>query len=85
MLYETAFYYACREYVWECEPVMYIELLGEDGEVLSKIKYIDVHLDGIEGLDFNYSKVERESNTFDVTFKFNNIDYEFNINKDYKG
>ena len=85
MLYETAFYYACREYVWECEPVMYIELLGEDGEVLSKIKYIDVHLDGIEGLDFNYSKVERESNTFDVTFKFNNIDYEFNVNNDYKG
>ena len=50
-----------------------------------KIKYIDVHLDGIEGLDFNYSKVERESNTFDVTFKFNNIDYEFNINQNYKG
>ena len=85
MLYETAFYYACREYNWDCEPVMYIEILGEDGEVLSKLKYIDVHFDGIEGLDFNYSKVEREANTFDVTFKFNNIDFEFNINNEYKG
>lgn len=85
MLYETAFYYACREYNWDCEPVMYIEILGEDGEILSKVKYIDVHIDGIEGLDFNYNKVERDSNTFDVTFKFNNIDFEFNINQDYKG
>ena len=37
-------------------------------------------IDGIEGLDFTYSKVDRESNTFEVTFKFNNIDFEFIIN-----
>ena len=85
MLYETAFYYACREYVWDCEPVMYIELLNEDGTVISKVSYIDVYMDGIEGLDFNYSKVERDANTFDVTFKFNNINFEYLINEDYKG
>ena len=32
-----------------------------------------------------YTKIERESNTFDVTFKFNNIDFEYLINNDYKG
>lgn len=85
MLYETAFWYACREYTWDCEPVMYIELMDETGTVISKVKYIDVHMDGIEGLDFNYTKIERESNTFDVTFKFNNIDFEYLINNDYKG
>ena len=85
MLYETAFHYACREYNWDCEPVMYIELLNEDGTILSRVKYIDVHFDGIEGLDFNYSKIERDANTFDVTFKFNNIDFEYMINEDYKG
>lgn len=85
MLYETAFYYACREYTWDCEPVMYIELLNEDGTILSRVKYIDVHFNGIEGLDFNYSKINRESNTFDITFKFNNIDFEYMINEDYKG
>lgn len=85
MMYETAFYYACREYRWDAEPVMYIEILNEDGTVLSKVKFIDVYIDGIEGLDFNYSKVERESNTFDVTFKFNNIDFEYFINENYKG
>lgn len=85
MLYETAFYYACREYEWDCEPVMYIELLNEDGTVLSRVKYIDVHFSGMDGLDFNYSKIERESDTFDITFKFNNIDFEYMINEDYKG
>lgn len=85
MLYETAFYYACREYRWDCEPVMYIEILNEEGTVISKVKFMDVYIDGIEGLDFNYSKVEREANTFDVTFKFNNIDFEYLINTEYKG
>ena len=36
-------------------------------------------------IDFNYSKVDREANTFDVTFKFNNIDFEYLINTEYKG
>lgn len=80
MLYETAFHYACREYVWDCEPVMYIELLDENGTIISRVSYIDVHMDGLEGLDFNYSKVERDAQTFDVTFKFNNINFEYMIN-----
>lgn len=84
MLYETAFYYACREYRWDAEPVMYIEILNEDGTVISKVKFIDVYIEGIEGLEFNYSKIEREANTFDVTFKFNNIDFEYLINDEYK-
>ena len=84
MLYETAFHYACREFRWGPESVMYIEILNEDGVVVSKVKFIDVYMDGIEGLEFNYTKIERESNTFDVTFKFNNIDFEHFINEEYK-
>ena len=34
---------------------------------------------------FNYTKIDREADTFDVTFKFNNIDFEYLINEDYKG
>lgn len=84
MLYETAFYYACREKQLDCEPVMYIELMDEQGTVISRVKYIDVHFDGIDGREFNYTKIDRESDTFDVTFKFNNIDFEYLINLDYK-
>ena len=84
MLYETAFHYACREYRANPEMVMYVELLDENGTVISRVKFIDVYMDGIEGIDFNYSKIEREANTFDVTFKFNNIDFEYLINENYK-
>lgn len=84
MLYETAFYYVCRKYRQDPESVMYIEILNEDGIVTSKVKFIDVYIEGIDGLEFNYSKVEREADTFDVTFKFNNIDFEYFINKEYK-
>ena len=34
-------------------------------------------MDGIEGLQFNFNKIERDAGTFDVTFKFTNIDFEF--------
>jgi hypothetical protein len=39
----------------------------------------------MDGLDFNYTKIDRGANTFDVTFKFNNIDYEYFVNEDYRG
>jgi hypothetical protein len=85
MLYETAFHYVCKTYQHDPESVMYIEILNEDGTAISKVTFHDVYMDGIEGLDFNYSKIEREAGTFDVTFKFNNIDFEYLINNDYKG
>lgn len=81
MLYETAFYYACRKERWHPEDVMYIEILNEDGVVISKVKFMDVYMNGIDGLEFDYTKVDRESSSFDVTFKFNNIDFEHFINK----
>lgn len=83
MLYETAFHYSCKEFAWECEPVMYVEFMNEDGTVISRLKFIDVFMNGMDGLEFNYTKIDRESNTFDVTFKFNNIDYEYFINEYY--
>ena len=55
-----------------------VQILNEDGTVISKIKFIDVYINGIEGLEFNYNKIERDSNTFDVSFKFNNIDFDYN-------
>lgn len=84
MLYETAFYYACREFRWQPERVMYIEILNEEGLVVSKVKFLDVFINGIEGQEFSYNKIERDADTFDVTFKFNNIDFEHFVEEDYK-
>lgn len=36
-------------------------------------------MDGIDGLEFGYDKVDRQSDTFTVTWAFNNIDMDFNI------
>ena len=52
-------------------------LMDETGKICGRIKFFDVYIDGIDGLEFDYSKLDRENNSFDVTFKFNNIDFEF--------
>lgn len=76
MLYETTLYQLSKEY--SREPIsLYIELLGEGGKVISYIMLNDVLIDGIDGLEFNFSKIERESGTFDLNFKFNNIEFKF--------
>lgn len=82
MIYETIFHrYAKPETVRPYDPVFYIDILGEDGTAVSRILLKDLYIDGIDGLDFNYNKTERDSTTFDVTFKFNNIDFDFIVNK----
>lgn len=77
LLYELIFYQMCKPIDRGHQPVFYIELLNETGVITSRIIFKDVLMDGIEGLEFNYSKIEREAGTFDVTFKFSNIDFEF--------
>lgn len=76
MLYETLFHYICKPILRDEEPVLYVELMDEDGVVRSRIKYMDCHMDGIDGLDFTFNKTERDSGTFEITFKFNNIDFD---------
>ena len=77
MLYETIFHQICKPLDRGHQPVFFIELLSETGTIISKIIFKDVLIDGIEGLEFNYSKIERDAGTFDVTFKFSNIDFDF--------
>ena len=77
MLYETLFYRICKPFNYGPDKVLYIEILGEDGRIVSRIMFYDVYIDGIDGLDFSFNKFERDSGTFEVTFKFNNIDFEF--------
>lgn len=77
MLYETIFHQICKPIDRGHIPVLYIELLGESGVITSRILFKDVLIDGIDGLEFNFNKTERDSGTFDVIFKFNNIDFEF--------
>lgn len=76
MLYETIFYKMCKPLDYPPQDILYIELLDATGNIISRVKFINCYIDGIEGLNFDYTKVEREAGTFEVTFKFDNIDYE---------
>ena len=81
MIYETIFHrYAKTDGTRDHDPVFQIYLLDEDGTAISCILLKNLVIDGIDGLDFNFSKVERESTTFEVRFKYNNIDFQFVTN-----
>lgn len=77
MMYEITMYQIMKIKNSESYPVMYIELLDETGKITTVIKYYGILIDSIDGLDFSYDKVERDSGTFDVNFKYNNIEIEF--------
>lgn len=77
LLYESIFWKICKPLDYPNENILYIDLMDETGKISARIKYLDCHVSGQDGLDFNYSKIERDVDTFDVTFKFNNIDFVF--------
>lgn len=78
MMYETIFHQICKTHDRGHIPILYVELLDEDGVAIARIMFYDVLIDGIDGLEFSFDKVDRDSGTFDVTFKFSNIDFDFN-------
>lgn len=77
MMYETILHQMSKTKEYNDSSVLTLEIMDATGVVTSKIYFKQVLMDGIDGLDFSYNKVERESGTFDITFKFNNIDFEF--------
>lgn len=81
MIYESIFYRMCKPELYPADKLLTVDILGEKGQIVSQILYKDCFLEGIEGMEFNYNKVERDMSTFDVTVRFNNIDFEFLENK----
>jgi hypothetical protein len=54
-----------------------VVFLDEDSLPVSRMMLYQPEFNGISGLEFSYDKVERQTDTFDVTFTFNNIDFDF--------
>lgn len=77
MLYEIIMLQMIKPGEVDQQPILTLEILNEVGEVIAQVCYKGVLIDGIDGMDFNYNKIERDAGTFDVTFKFNNIDFIF--------
>ena len=77
MIYETIFHRICKHMDYDDGDDFKIFLLDESGTISSYIILYQCLIDGIDGLEFDFSKVERQMDSFQVTFKFNNINFEF--------
>jgi hypothetical protein len=78
MMYETIFYKALKEYanVTKQDDFFEIDILDSTGRVIGRVKLFQPRIDGIDGLEFSYNKLERQVETFDLKFRFNNIDFD---------
>lgn len=75
MLYETIFHKHLKYIDNPIDELFYIEILSESGQIIGRITLFQPQIDGIDGLEFNFNKIERAADTFNLTFKFNNIDF----------
>ena len=78
MMYETIFYKVLKEYanVTKQDDLFEIDILDSTGKVIGRVKLFQPRIDGIDGLEFSYNKLERQVETFDLKFRFNNIDFD---------
>lgn len=78
MMYETIFYKVLKEYdnVTKKDDLFEIDILDSTGKVIGRVKLFQPRIDGIDGLEFSYNKLERQVETFDLKFRFNNIDFD---------
>ena len=77
MLYETAFHKCLKQYAnGKSDELFVIDITDESGKIMSRIKLFQPRIDGIDGMEFSYNKLERQSEFFDGTFRYNNIDFD---------
>lgn len=77
LLFETIFHRICKPENYREGMDLHFDILDEDGKPACRVFLYQCHIDGISGLDLSMDKMDRQSDTFDLTIKFNNIDLEF--------
>lgn len=76
MIYETIFHKILKDKVPTFDEVFTLYIMNETGEVCARVDMYDNYIKDLDGIEFNYNKVDRQTDTFDVTFVFNNIEFE---------
>lgn len=78
MLYESMFHRFCRPELYHKDEndLFDVVFLDEKSNPVSRMLLMQPEFQGIQGLDFSYDKVERQTDSFDVTFAFSNIDFD---------
>ena len=78
LMYESIFWHICKPQMFDKgEDVFKLRIANEQGVVYAVVDIMQPTVKGITGLEFTYNKHERAGETFDVTFAFNNINFEF--------
>jgi hypothetical protein len=79
MLYETILWKYDKRTIKSGgrDDLFQVYILDDTGCITAKVELSQPLPQSIDGVDFGYDKVERQSDTFTVTFTFNNIDYTF--------
>lgn len=87
MLYESVYLRITKPNLYDKgDDVFHIDILDEIGQPTARIFIYQPHVTEINGLEFSFSKLERSTDTFDVSFIFNNIDFDIiNYTDKYKG
>ena len=75
MMYETIFHKILKDKRKSYDEVFTLFIMNETGEACARVDMYDNYISAIDGIEFNYNKVDRQTDTFDVLFKFNNIDF----------
>ena len=77
MMYETIFHKCLKQHANEKQDDLFtVEILDETGKIMGRMKLFQPRIDGIDGLELSYNKLERQQETFDVKFRYNNIDFD---------
>ena len=79
MIYEAIFYRYMKPELYgaNANELFDVIFLDENSIPVSRMMMLQPEFNGISGLEFGYDKVERQADTFDVTFTFSNIDFDF--------
>ena len=73
MLYETLFHKHLKYKNSKKDELFYLEILNESGSIMGRVTLFQPQIDGMDGLEFSYNKIERSTETFNILFKFNNL------------
>lgn len=82
ILFESFFYKYCRDTSNEqLDTHFNIDIYNEFGEIYARIVLYKPVIDAMDMLDLDFTQPVAQSQTFQVTFKYSNIDFQF-IEKD---
>ena len=85
MVFENFFYQYQRDTSYdELIPNLFVDIFDIKGNIYSRIEIIHPIISGIDMLDLNYTQPIAQSQTFNVEFKYSNLDFQFIENDDNK-